>query len=424
MKIMIKYIKKGGIMKIKNLRSIFLILLLIFSCAKKPMVPATGEATFVETYSPAEVVISATGVGKNLGEAEKDARYQAVHFVLFGGTDPILQREEEKEKFNQIKDLVLNKDSVVKFISWEDDKYQRRIKLADGRLKITKLMRVNKRILSEYLVNKGVIKAVEEISEEIGTPFVMVIPQVGKEENPIKKMEESFLHRKAAQIIEAFLTARKYNVIVPDATVQINELVSALGKERGIKEDIAYLYALTIGSDIYITFTVDVTSGRYGTKKASVGVRIYETTTGRLLGTETGYSPEVATTSDQVVLESALNDCMDKVLQRMTNYWKDDIKYGLQYKVVVNFPKGISSERLEKMQFALLDMIKEGVNKSKENIVSERTIDLIIWAKRDKYPEARAIYSYLKERFSNAFPGWTISKMVLNRKLLVCEVKK
>ncbi len=410
--------------KIKTLTFILFSLILIIYCAKKPMVPATGEATFVETYSPAEVVILATGVGKNLVEAEKDARYQAVHFVLLGGTDPILQREDEKVRFEGIKELILNKDSVVKFISWEDEKYQKRIKLADGRLKISKLMRVNKRILTEYLVSKGVIKAVEEISEEIGTPFVMVIPQVSKDESPIEKLQTSFLHRKAAQIIESFLTARKYNVSVPDATVQINEIVSALGEEKKIKEDISYLYALTIGSDIYITFTVDITSGRYGTKKASVGVRIYETTTGRLLGTETGYSPEVATTSDQVVLESALNDCMDRVLSRMTNYWKDDIKYGLQYKIVIKFPTGISSERLEKMQFALLDMLKEGVNKSKENIVSERTIDLLVWAKRDKFSEARSIYSYLKDRFTNAFPGYTLSRITLNRKLLVCEVKK
>ncbi|MDW8114453.1 MAG: hypothetical protein RMJ34_05925, partial [candidate division WOR-3 bacterium] len=144
----------------------------------------------------------------------------------------------------------------------------------------------------------------------------------------------------------------------------------------------------------------------------------------RLLGTETGYSPEVATTSDQVVLESAINDCMDRVLSRMTNYWKDDIKYGLQYKIVIKFPTGISSERLEKMQFALLDILKEGANKSKENIISERTVDLLIWAKRDKFPEARSIYSYLKERFSSSFSGYTLSRITLNRKLLVCEVKK
>ncbi len=409
----------------KTLTLILTIMMVIIAgCAKRQMIPATGEATFVETFSPAEVTILATGVGSNLNEAEKDARYQAVNFVLLGGTDPLLQTPEEKTKFEMIKNLILDKDSVRKFISYEDDKYQKRVKLPDRRLKITKIMRVNKRMVEEFLIGKAVIKSREEISEAIGTPFVMVIPQTTKDQSPIDMLNANFLYKKGAQIIESFLTARKYDVQVPDQTVTIGELVSALAENREIKEDISYALALTIGCDIYITFTVDVTSGRHGTRKASVGVRIYETTTARLLGTETGYSPEVATSSDQVVMESAFNDCMDRVLSRMTAYWKDDIKKGMQYKLIVKFIGSYSRDKIESIQFGITDIVSSIANKTKENVISDKTIDLLLWAKADEYENARKIYSALKGKFEAKFPDYKMNQITLNRKLIVVQVKK
>uniref|UniRef100_A0A7C6EBS4 Flagellar assembly protein T N-terminal domain-containing protein n=1 Tax=candidate division WOR-3 bacterium TaxID=2052148 RepID=A0A7C6EBS4_UNCW3 len=408
----------------KILTILTITMVIIIGCGKKAMIPATGEATFVETYSPAEVTILTTGVGSNLNEAEKDARYQAVNFVLLGGTDPMLQTPEEKTKFEIVKNQILDKDSVRKFISYEDDKYQKRVKLPDRRLKITKILRVNKRMVEEFLVSKGVIKSREEISEAIGTPFVMVIPQTTKEENPIEKLNRDFLYKKGAQIIESFLTARKYDVCVPDQTVTINELVSAMTEERGIAEDISYLYALTIGCDIYITYTIDITSARYGTRKASVGVRIYEATTARLLGTETGYSPELKTSSDQVVMESAFNDCMDRVLSRMTAYWKDDIKKGMQYKLIVKFIGSYSRDKIESIQFGITDIVSGIGNKTKENIISDKTIDLLLWAKASEYENARKIYQTLKGQFETKFPDYKMNQITLNRKLIVVQVKK
>jgi len=401
-----------------------IIMVIIAGCGKKAMIPATGEATFVETYSPAEVTILATGVGSNLNEAEKDARYQAVNFVLLGGSDPLLQTPEERTKFELVKTQILHKDSVRKFISYEDDKYQKRVKTPDGHLKITKIMRVNKRMLEDFLVSKEVIKSHEEISGAIGTPFVMVIPQTTKEESPIDLLNSNFLYKKGAQIIESFLTARKYDVQVPDQTVTLNELVGAMTENRGVAEDVSYLYALTIGCDIYITYTIDITSARYGTKKASVGVRIYETTTARLLGTETGYSQEVQTSSDQVVMESAFNDCMDRVLSRMTAYWKDDIKKGMQYKLIVKFIGSYSRDKIESIQFGITDIIGGIANKTKENIISDKTIDLLLWAKADEYENARKIYQTLKEQFEAKFSAYKMNSITLNRKLIVVQVKK
>ena len=393
-------------------------------CAKRAMIPATGEATLVEVFSPAEVTVMATGVGSKAAEAEADARYQAVNFVLLGGTDPLLQRPEERAKFDSIRGQVLSRDSVMKFISWEDVRYQRRLKLEDGRLKLTKQMRVNRRMLTEYLVGQGVLESKDTIVEELGTPRVMVIPATTKDESPIDKLNSSLLLKKAAQIIESFLTANKYDVVVPEQKVAIDELVAVTADERGIAEDASYLYALSIGCDIYVTYTVDITSGTYETRKASVAVRTYETTTGRLLGTETGYSPEVATSSNQVVMEQAFNACMNNVLSRVSNYWKDDLAKGMQYKLVVKFRGALGRDAIQNLQFGLADMAGGIAKKTKENVISDKTMDLLLWIDTKEYDATRRIYSALEQRFVAKFPGYRMRKIVINRKLLVVEISK
>jgi len=71
-----------------------------------------------------------------------------------------------------------------------------------------------------------------------------------------------------------------------------------------------------------------------------------------------------------------------------------------------------------------MDIIKGLVTKSKENIVSERTVDLLVWAKYEKFSSARDIYTPLKDQFNSSYSGYTLSRVTLNRKLIVAQVKK
>ena len=63
-------------------------------------------------------------------------------------------------------------------------------------------------------------------------------------------------------------------------------------------------------------------------------MRAFETTTARLLGAETGYSDESAAPATALV-EAAMTNALDNVMSRINSYWQDDIKNGLQYKVIV-----------------------------------------------------------------------------------------
>ena len=90
--------------------------------AKDSTLPVSQQATFVETYSPSEVTIQATGLGKNDKEAIIDLRKCAVNFVLSLGTDPLLNTEGAKAQFGGIAEEFFEPRNVDKYISWEADR--------------------------------------------------------------------------------------------------------------------------------------------------------------------------------------------------------------------------------------------------------------------------------------------------------------
>ena len=134
----------------------------------------------------------------------------------------------------------------------------------------------------------------------------MVIPAVPKGGNPVELLQTNPKIRHAASVVESFLTARQYDVVVPEAQENLENLNSAQMSLGDREEDFGYQLALSIGSDIYITYSGGVESAGYGTEKYSMNVRAYETTTARLLGTETGYS-QARKGEVMVSIEEAMN---------------------------------------------------------------------------------------------------------------------
>jgi hypothetical protein len=304
-------------LKRKFLCLVFIVLFSTVSNSQKNL-PISREATFLESYSPTEVTIRASGIGKNNAQAELDGRRSAVYFVLIGSTDPILQTNEERMAFEKIQDEIFDENNIKRYISFETTEYEQRVKLSDGRVKITKVYRVNKKLLTDDLIARNVIKPKEEITEAIGLPFIMVVPEAPKGVSPVDLLRSDRLLKKGAEVIESYLTARKYDVQVPEQMETLSELAQAQAGLKGVEEDYAYQLALAIGSDVYITYNVKVEKRYVGSteyRKAVVAARAYETTTARLLGTETGYSGEYAV-PEEAVVEEAMNDAIDKVLRQ------------------------------------------------------------------------------------------------------------
>jgi len=240
-------------------------------------------------------------------------------------------------------------------------------------------------------------------------PTIMVIPETPKGQTPIQVLDENPLAKQAATVIESYLTQRHYDVTLPKAIDQLNNFTDIQCQAKGQEQDNNYHLALSLGSDVYTIFSGQVQAGM-----ASVQVKAYETTTGRLLGAEVGYST-TGTNEDQLV-EDAVKIAIDKVLQKVNNYWDDDMLNGMQYKLIFKLTGKFSRDKAQKLQDAVSDIIDKEFRINKENSVTDKTIDYQIWAKKESYDKSSKIERMFRTKLVNLCK---VDKIFINRKLLI-----
>jgi len=416
----------------------YVLILFVVTSLLQPQMPVSKQATLIESISSAEVMIQATGIYKGKGKKDKhkkkdvekngitratmDAKKSAVYFVLFSGTDPLLSSTQEQQKFGYHEAFFFNNDNVSNYITYEDIQVIKKVKIDGGKgLKLVKRFKVNKELLTKDLEARNIIAARADLAETIGNPFIMVLPAVQKGQSPIDLLRTNPEIKHAAAVIESYLTARQYDVVVPEQQESMESLNAAQMDLGDREEDYAYQLALSIGSDVYIAFSGTLEDAGYGTKKYSIAVRAYETTTARLLGTETGYS-QGRKGEVMVSIEEAMNDAIDKVLSRITNYWKKDVDKGIQYKLVFNLSTDFDEDQIEEIQFALMDAIEAMSKSSKENIVTAQTVDYLIWCDPEKYDKSSKVYRYIKKYFKKEETDGTLRKVNVNRKMILLKV--
>jgi len=401
--------------------------------------PESREATFIEANGSSEVLIRAKGIGgasglfgfkeeESLKLAEMDARKSAVYFVLYGGAglDGVLKTDEDKAKFQSYQNDFFANDNVTKFISWEASHLESRVKMTGGeKLKVEKQFRVNVKAIKDALIQRGIITSSQEVAEEIGLPTLMALPAVKPGESPLDMLQRDPILKQGAATIESYLTAKKYSVIAPEQAEQIYQQQKAQLSLKGADEDMSYAIALSVGSDVYITYSIDIADRRVGSSdvhKASVSVRAYETTTARLLGTETGYSEESAAPPAALV-EAAITNALNNVMSRINNYWTDDMKNGVQYKVIFNITGKFDADAKDELSPAALLTLKKLCNRVKENVVSDKTMDYLVWITNQDFQNSSLFFLAMKKEFAQNFAGGKLRKVSANRKLLILAVE-
>ena len=224
-------------------------------------------------------------------------------------------------------------------------------------------------------------------------------------------------------VIESFLSSKRYEVIVPTQLETINDLTESISVLDKAKKDPIYQLALQIGSDVYLEYSVAVTKGAYETDKVSVTLRAFETTTGRLLGTETGYSkPRVG--EEFVSVEEALLDAMSNVTHRIMKYWEEDLYKGVQYKLILKIvADDITEDKLEDVQDDLFEAFEKAALLVKENVVTDKTFDVTLWCNHETIRNSRQLYKKLQSLFAEKQNDLKISQVNRNRKLLYLQVK-
>ena len=423
-------------MRYLSLLLLGLLLLPMFTFAQTPV---SKQATLVETISSAEVLIEASGIyistEKNfkaklkdvetngITRATDDAKRSAVWLLVMGGTDPILRDQEEIDLFNLKSSQFYNSESLSRYVTYEDQRFINRVSLEEGRgIKITKRFKLNKELLLRDLEEKDIISGRQELAEALGRPQLMVIPQVAKGVSPLDFMRSDNLAQHAATVIESHLTAKQYEVLAAQQLEQITSLSGLQNIVAGGEEDIAYQLALSIGSDVYLTYSGTWETASHGTKRYSITVSAYETTTARLLGSETGYS-QARQGESMICVEEAATGAIDAVLSRIDAYWRDDLRRGVQYKIILNLDGSFSEDEAFDLQDDLIAALQKMSQSYKEVASTSRTLDLQVWVDPSRYSSSRNLYRELRTNFNQNAWGAELSTVNLNRKLLLLKLQ-
>lgn len=401
--------------------------------------PVSKQATLIETISSSELLIEATGVyvsaeksqrakqkdveNNGIGHSVFDAKKSAVWFIIRGGTDPILRSPKEISLFEAKQESFWEASAISRYISYEDAKFIQRLSTDEGTgIKVTKRFKVNKEQILRDLEANGIISSRQDISETLGRPQLMVLPQAPKGVNPISYLQGNHSARHTGGVIESHLTAKQYEVLDAQQVEQIGQLVDVQTQVSGGDEDISYQIALSIGSDVYITYSGEYESSGYNTRRYALTVRAFETTTGRLLGAETGYS-QARQGDSNISIEEAATGAIDAVLARIDSYWRDDASRGVQYKLVLNVDSYYDDDEAFDIQDIFIESLEELCSSVKENISTTYTTDVQVWVNPAKYNSSRALFRALRNKFSEASWSSNLKTITINRKLIQLKVE-
>lgn len=393
---------------------------------EKSNLPESKEATLIEVVSPTEWGLEASGIGRGKKKmwqenAMLDAKRSAIWFILYG-QDGLLQTDEEREKIRQCRELLFVEKTIEGFITWINLTPKKQKEIEGGKaLKVVVELKVNRKMVGDWLVDHCGFAPLPTYP-----PSIMVLPEVPKGTNPIEVLYNDPLKKKGAEVVESYLTTLKYEVLVPKQETNVNEIYEQLKIVKDIQDDYTYMLSLAFGSDVYINYNIQIEKKiieSTQTKKAIVGVRAYETTTARLLGTETGYS-EFRPSPEAVVLEEAMNDAVGKVLTRINAYWKEDWRKGTQYRMIFNAVcEDFDEDQKEDCSDIVADCLGEHAAHVKENIITDDTYDFRVWAREADFKNIRALYRTIKKCFTDEFTDGKLKRDLINRKLLVAKVK-
>lgn len=377
--------------------------LLLPACAREPILPQSFQAEVLEIVDPARVKILATGIGKEFEWAVHDAQKAAMARVM----QDIVQSQEEKGRFQEVQELIYG--NYRKYVEGWELKSRRRTE--EGEIEVKGVVTLNRRLLEDDLIQQGVVKERRERLELLEFPTIALLPEAS-----VKGAAWiTFAQNHGA----SYLTQRKYDVVDLQQLAKVEEMAEGLKEVEGLPSDPKAIIALQAGADLYIAFDLRLDEGAVGqdrTVKASASVRAFETTTARQIGAASGFSREYPLTAGarEKAIAEALGDALDRVLANVEDYWKDDLKRGHQFLLTIRAPLKQNPE----LRRALVEAIRSVAKSSKEELVSDMTMNYRVW-----YPGSNTDFLFALQDAVKSRTRRELKEVTTTRKLFVLKVE-
>jgi hypothetical protein len=336
-----------------------------------------------------------------------DARRAACWCTLFGG-DGILKTKEQRDRFEALADTFYSETVVSTFVPVAGDIAERvELDRHHRKAKVRVEVVVDHCRIRTWLEDHGCQVTVWN------TASIMVLPDVSKGESPVAVLDADPDARQAKTVIENFLTRDgNYEVLEPDAAITIEEIQQATDLIEDNPDDYVYRLAVMQGADIYIRFEVTIenpTVQGQTMQKAAVRLDAYETTTARLIGSQTAYSEtRPMSASLKALIEEGISSGAGDILSRIQKHWLAETERGVQYLVILVVSDEVDDDEAIDIQFCFDDCAAQVSQTSKMDAVTAGRIKYRLWVNGEETDNALRLAGALRKCFRSSCPDWSL----------------
>jgi hypothetical protein len=220
------------------------------------------------------------------------------------------------------------------------------------------------------------------------------------------------------EAVNSYLTQKQYEVKSLEGDANLNSVIQMQNDIAENDDDLSYLASLALGADIYVKFSGNVKPGAI-----AVELNAYESSTARLLGSESTTDSECGGNSQAAIaecLEKAARRAMPNLEKKIQAYWLKDLEQGIQYKVIMNIKGEFDEEQIEDLHDDIASGLKKAFKRVNMNVMTAKTIDAVIYADANEFPDSQSVYSAIRGMLKGK--GQT-KKINLTRKLILMDIE-
>lgn len=269
-------------------------------------------------------------------------------------------------------------------------------------------------------VRKGDLDRKSQLPDQnISTPTIMVMPSKSKSgRSEMDVVSDNPMSKAMMEAINGYLTQKHYEVKSLEGQTELDDIIKMQNDIANTDDDMSYLASLALGADVFVKF-----SGSAQTDNVVAEVSAYESSTGRLLGSQTAEvknNGHVSQTNIRANVQSAARKAMPGLEQKILAYWKMDLAKGMQYKVVMNLKGDYTDSQIEDMQDIVVKKLKGSFNSVTVNVMTEKTIDLVVYADPSKYGDSQEVYSQIRTLLKT---DAETKKINITKKLILMDLR-
>lgn len=265
----------------------------------------------------------------------------------------------------------------------------------------------------------GVTMSYEASSAMENAPTIMVMPaKSGKGLSELAVVNSNPLSKSMMEAINSYLTQKHYEVRSLEGQSQLDDVIKMQNDIANTDDDLSYLASLALGADIYIKY-----SGSANTDNVTIEVSAYETSTARLLGSQTAEvknNGHVDQANLRANVQSAARKAMPGLEKKILAYWEDDLKKGAQYKVVMNLKGEYSDSQIEDLHDFVVKNLRQAFNSVTVNVLTGKTIDLVVYADPGKFVDSQDVYSQIRQQLKAMAES---RKINVTKKLILMDLQ-